>query len=297
MKLYSIDENPVTTPLHTWRHSPLPGVVGLVVIVGLAALVAWAALTDRAPAFIWVIVALLAFMALFIFGTVRASYSSSNWLMRFDGSQVAVKFRSYLNRHFPREDAVVAVFDANEFRGARKTTQRWQLPSDNRGGNKNQVFAYLDLILKEPAAAAELREALRREREYMPPKGSGSRRRFHHSPARIVEPDIVRLMWSSEKDVIRPKIDHALRALGSAIPIEGEGHAPDRKWNDAPVEEVDAMLLELIESGHTMEAKKIARLRYGYSLKEVRQHLEKLEAGQPVSGGEASQSSHAPPEA
>src|SRR4051812_39819052 len=50
------------------------------------------------------IVALLTFIWVAILGNYRKSREPSNWLLRFDGHRLLIKFRSYLNSHFSQDD-------------------------------------------------------------------------------------------------------------------------------------------------------------------------------------------------
>ncbi|MCZ6486105.1 MAG: hypothetical protein O6826_10450, partial [Acidobacteria bacterium] len=53
------------------------------------------------------IAGVMAILALVALSGLRASLKDTNWLMRYDGARLFIKYRSYLNYHLPEEDPVV----------------------------------------------------------------------------------------------------------------------------------------------------------------------------------------------
>ena len=58
--------------------------------------------------------AVMGLYSLMCLSGLRASLGESNWLMRWDGDRLFIKYRSYLNYNFPKDDPVVVEVGISE---------------------------------------------------------------------------------------------------------------------------------------------------------------------------------------
>lgn len=277
MELYRADENPLTGTVQVYKQSVISAFIGLLVVFGIGGAIVIAILRGGAPAFLWIMVGFIALISLLFLGMLRAAMGPDNWVVKFDGSRLAFKFRSYLNRHFPAEDRVVAVIPASEFEWARKVSEKKKLPA-SKGKTQTESWTFLEMRLRSPEHAAELDAVIREEISREAPKIGRSRTKHHHVPIRVVDGSTLRISWRSSRDYIRPAVDAALRNLGGAIPVEGEVSGGVEDYRQMSPEELNDFLVDLVQMGHQMKAGKIVREVYGMGVKESRQYIENLAA-------------------
>jgi hypothetical protein len=126
-----------------------------------------------------------------------ARFRASNWLVRTDENGVYLKFRSYLNYHFPSDDLTVVFIPYREIRTAHRTRERRQT---GMVGNDNRSVQVVTLVEMEPTCdVAELRSIVREENTRPGPKekrwyGSSSSR-ANHSPLVVDEHGRLRILW------------------------------------------------------------------------------------------------------
>lgn len=277
MELYSASEEPLTGSVQVYKQSVISAIIGLLVVLGIGAAIAVAILRGDAPGFLWIIVGLLALVVLLFVGMLRAAMDPQNWVVKFDGSRLAFKFRSYLNRHFPAEDKSVAVFPASDFEWIRKVAEKKKLPG-SKGRTQTESWTYLDFRLRNPESAAKLDSLIREETLREAPRIGNGRTKHHHVPMRVVDGSTLRVSWRSPRDYIRPAVDTVLMNLGAAIPVEGETKSGIKDYRQMTPEELDIFLADLAQTGHKMKAGKIAREVYGIGVKESRDYVDRLAA-------------------
>jgi len=272
MELYRANEDPLTGSVQVYKQSVISAFIGLFVVLGIGGAIAVAILRGGAPGFLWIIVGLLLLVVLLFIGMLRAAMGPDNWIVKFDGSRLAFKLRSYLNRHFPAEDRVVAVFAASEFESGCKVAEKKKLPGI-KGKTQTESWTYLDFRLRDPENAAELDALIREEILREAPKSGNSRTRHHHVPMRLVDGSTLRVSWRSPRDYIRPGTDAVLKTLGGVIPVDPEKKGGIEDYRQMTPEELNAFLADLAQSGHNMKAAKIVREIYGMGVRESREYV------------------------
>ena len=204
----------------------------------------------------------------------RASLRPTNWLVCYTTDGLMVKFRSYLNAHFPQED-IVAFFVPNaEIAWVRKTREVLLVP-DKGEGESTEQWTYLDLKLSR-SDTSDLEEYLKRERMQEAPKVGISRTKFHHYPVRLLPEGIVRLEWRGPSSSIVPRIDDALTVLRFSLAVEREVFIDPRPGRMTDEKELETRILELAERGKIIDATVLARRRYGYDTKKAKEFVEGL---------------------
>lgn len=192
-----------------------------------------------------------------------ASFRTSNWLMKVTRAGVYVKFRSYLNYHFPEDGPTVVYLCFGELNSARKTYEAVNKP-DSEGVMRRTVTRYLDLLLKFSDTEG-LNKVIAAETARIPPKGRFSSSRFHHVPVRVAEPGVLRVNWRGRKmlETLRPfiTIDPPKRT--------GLGYNLDK-------ENLNERIAALLERGEVLAATKMARDGYQISLKDARDFVRDL---------------------
>jgi len=99
-----------------------------------------------------------------IFGThLRKRLKPANWLAMLTADGVFLKYRSYLNEHFPVDDEQIVFLPFVAISGARLHERRWDTPSS--GGRTQTIKAkFVELLLVDPREADCLAGKLAAER-------------------------------------------------------------------------------------------------------------------------------------
>jgi hypothetical protein len=229
---------------------------------------------SRPPPFVaFFVAASLSLFALVCLYSFRASLLASNWLVRFDGSNIYVKYRSYLNHHFPAQDRVVVGIPAAEIEWIRNSRESRLIP--RRHGDSSATTTHLDIKLRD-ADTSELERELAEERRREAPMVLRTRSKARHYPVRVLEPGIVRIDWRDHRTRITPSIGAAIRILGRRIPVEREesfAQVPAETLNHADQE---TRLLDMIERGEMLAAVRLAQRLYGFSTSEAKAFVDGL---------------------
>lgn len=204
----------------------------------------------------------------------RATLRPTNWLLRYNSDGLTIKYRSYLNHHFPRDDIAAFFLSTSEIAWVRKTREALLVP-DKGEGESAEHWTYLDVKLSR-SETSDLEEHLRRERTREAPKVGISRTKFRHYPVRLLPEGIVRLDWRGPSSSIIPRIDDALKVLRFSLPIEREVFT-DRRGGKVPDEKaMETRILELAERGKIIDATALVRSHYGYDTKMAKEFVEEL---------------------
>lgn len=277
MKLVPIRETPLLGRVQSFGQSRLSAPIAFLVLAGGAAAMGAAIVRGALPWGLWFMVGFLGLISLLFLGAARAAFSPDNWVLKFDGAQIALKFRSYLNRHFPAEDAVVAVFPASAVESVGKVVEKRTVPGAGAKESPTQETAvYLQFRMKDPAATAELGEAIRLELGREAPKIGMSRTKHIHAPVQVTEPGTIRIAWRSPRDFVRPSIATALRQLGGSMRVDTETAAEAKDWRSMSPEALEAYIVELARTGEKLSAVKLVRESRGLGLREAKELVEAL---------------------
>lgn len=216
------------------------------------------------------------FLLLFATISIRKKLSAANWLVCVKNDCLIIKFRSLMNDHFPDSDPVIVMIpfcEINWVRVCKEVRTTWNL----KGGKVKTKLNYLELKVKSSVNMSDMRENTHAELiRKAPVKKTGfvkSRTKTQHVPIQIKEPDMIRIEWS-----VKPGIKKALQLLSFYIsidlPIEVENDFTSlRKLSKT---EQETKIVELAESGQTINAIKEARRLYGLDLNEAKRFIADL---------------------
>jgi hypothetical protein len=206
---------------------------------------------------------------------IRAPFLPSNWLLRLTDDGLFIQFRSYLNFHFPVEDASVVYIPFREIRSARRVRYRDMLPDERRTYTRIDSGVRVELHLagpSEPLARALAVEAVKPGPAEQHWYGTSSRR-YNHAPVRMPSAGRLQLDWR-----VAPSAQAFLNAISPCTDIA----APTSRSLDYSElkgmrrEQQEQRLLQLAQAGQKIAAIKIARELYGYDLTQGRAFVEDL---------------------
>lgn len=224
----------------------------------------------------WLALLVAAGLSLFVLVsafTLRASLRPANWLVRLDDRWMFIKFHSYLNHHLPEDDPVVLALERGEIGWIRKTSEKRVSPGLDRT-RRSSRWRYLDLGVS--TATTELEDGLSQERRREAPMVGRSRTKAEHYPVRVPEPGVIRVEWTGPRTHIRPSLDRTIAVLRRHFPVLPELRLDDRPVRDLDAAEVEARIRERVESGEILAAVELARLSYGMSTTQAREHVDGL---------------------
>jgi hypothetical protein len=271
MKFHTLKDCPAAESDFVCRESALLKSLVLITAIG-GAVAIWFARADL----LWLKIIVSCTCALFasFFGyALRATFDEQNWIVRLGNSGLRVKYRSYLNRHWPTDDVVIVQIDRREIEFVRAARERY-VSHTNSDGTRITWLSYLDLKLRDEVDLSELKRRLAEERDRRAPAGKS---KFHDVPVHVVDEHIVRIEWTSSSHRTTPRLATAVERVGSLAPI-----APPLKFiTDLRVSPTEArqredLILQFIERGDTIQAIKEARRLYGYPLAEAKQFVDEL---------------------
>ncbi|HEX2932210.1 MAG TPA: hypothetical protein VHV54_20960 [Candidatus Binatia bacterium] len=228
------------------------------------------------------------FLFLLIFQKlITARFRPTNWLVRMTDHGLYIKFRSYLNHHFPEQDPTVLFLPYSELCSARLVKERQEVPDLGDGRNSPMTKTRRLLVLELARESTELAAVLDNERKRVFSKmnqGGGAKSRYHHLPVRLASPNLLTIEWG-----VVPSVQSILDALTRHTLVRrGEEVAKDFVNLDGlSREKQEERLLELAESGDMMGAVAMARQLYSYDLATAKTFVESLvhKAAKPVRDG------------
>jgi len=287
MNFYRLRETPPPIQDVFYRESPLSKGLFFLICLVLTAILAFVGYQGgihvddfEFPSFLayW-IAGVLAIVALVALSGLRASLKDTNWLMRYDGARLFIKYRSYLNDHLPEEDPVVVEIGISEIKWVRAFREKRLIPGSKGRNRTVQSWTYLDIRLNHEDTE-KLRENLQQERQRWPETTGVSKSRRGHYPVRLVEKDLIRIDWKSHQTSITPNVEKTLKILGEKI--ETQDQKADRKVSDFTAlegldeEQQKQMIRELVEGGHRISAVKVVQKLYGSSTTEADEYIRAL---------------------
>lgn len=218
----------------------------------------------------------LGLFALLQFNAFMKTRSPSNWLLAFNNERVLIKFRSYLNIHFPKEDKQIISIPFNEIYAVRITNKEIKYPNlepGPRGYQTQEKFTYLDIITISKNLE-ELQQQLKYERN-IKIKGKSS---YKHCPVSIVDNKIIRIEWKSKRAAVIPGINSAIKALDQFVSREIDVYEREDFVSPKALQRKDLedKILELAEQGNTSAATKIAMKAYNWNFTQAHEFVEEL---------------------
>ena len=220
---------------------------------------------------------LLGFHAL---STLRKALTPSNWLLIMDRDTVSIKFRSYLNSHFPETDPQVIRIPQGEIDSARITKQKITQYSGLNSSRQTSYHTFLDLNLRE-RDLSPLQEQLKKERNTKAPQTGRfikSRSKAMHYPVSVAGPDTIRIEWRSPHDQIQPGIKKVIELFSrNGIKIEPlSKEVLDMTLTSSEKAELEDRILFLAQRGETIAAIKLVRKAMGMNLTDAKKFVEEL---------------------
>lgn len=196
--------------------------------------------------------------------------------MRLTDHGLFIKFRSYLNFHFPDQDLSVVFISHSEIRSARFILQKHEVPNRDDGGRptttaRTQKWVELELA----SESKKLADALTGERAHaLDGKNLGRiSSRYHHLPVRLAAPDRLQIEWG-----VVPNARNFLDTLTRHTLVRPS--APNSKdfvnLEELSRDKQETRLLELAESGDKIAAITVARRLYSYDLTQAKEFIEGL---------------------
>ncbi len=277
MQLHRLTEAPISDRDLICAYSRVQALVVVCAMVAVTVVVIFlSALKDSWLGYYFAGVILL--FLLIMQKSVTACFQPSNWLVRLTDHGLLIKFRSYLNGHFPAQDYTVVFIPHAEIRSAKRVDELKEIAEldDNRHPNtttRTQRWLELELAgdTRELAIAlANETDTVLRTRRIGDEKIST---RYQHFPVLLPSPQILRIEWA-----VKPKLDVILEKLTRHTMVRPAESARKDLANleDLSRAEQETRLLELAESGDKISAIAMARRLYGYDLGQAKEFVEGL---------------------
>ena len=278
MKLLRLQDAALTHLDVRFRQSPLALLIPSLIFFSITAGIVYKYLFDELP--LCAAIPSGGFTLIFglmVFSSFRKSLAPTNWFLAIGPDRVLVKFRSYLNAHFPAQDPQVVSFDPSEIVSARITKQKIKAPG--RKGNQTSFHTFLDLY-GPSVDLSLLKERIKYERTIKAQKMSKYvSAKARHYPVSVVSNDTIRIEWPGIIIYVAPGIKKALSALEKqGVTIE----YPQKEVIDltargrSNLKSAEDKILYLAERGNLLAATKLARRTYKLSLAEAKQFVEDL---------------------
>jgi hypothetical protein len=219
--------------------------------------------------------AALVFVFLWIYQSmVLARFRPTNWLVRVTDRGLYIKFRSYLNHHFPDADLAVIYIPFREMSLARVVRELQKTLDTDGSGSSLRRRTVIEIDLKDQAPQIE--QALAAERDAQPPKVArwygSSAGRYRHYPVRMATPRTVAIEWG-----VVPGPATFLGMMAVHTPVEASEITRDyTALGGLTQAEQESRLLELTESGQETDAVRLARSLYGFDFREAMRFIEGL---------------------
>jgi hypothetical protein len=266
----------VTATDVTFRQSPL-GAAILVVVMGLltagAVLVAIAGLW---PA--WVVAAFLGMLLVVFIPNATSAMRESSWVVALRGGVLFIKFRSYLNHHFDPCVPTVVALDGAEITAA--CIRREKIEQTMSEYTSEATLTFIDLRLAHQQTGA-LAAAIDEERRRLPP-AKFITSKSKHDPVRVVHDGLIRVGWQTGNDRLRPSAGALLAELRRLHITVDEPVDVDRRASALSDDAMDKLVLDLAETGQVLDAVRLLRERYGYSLTEAKVFVDDLRGEVPL---------------
>jgi len=216
------------------------------------------------------IAGLLGLISICAFSRFLKSFSSENWLVFADCNGLYIKFRSHLNKHFPKEDCQVVQLDYNEIESARITllVMKYFETKQNSRVVISKYENYLDIEVA-PEMLNELNVLLNREYSLK------VKSKVHSFPVSMPNVQTIRISWKSIKPAVcdmtsllqrqNVEIKETVSETSDYTSLEGLGN-----------DKINEKLKELMINGEIFAAKKVARIVYNYNETEARKFIDQL---------------------
>ena len=208
--------------------------------------------------FAWIWTGMWGLFSLFLLSRFRHTFGQDNWLVRYTGSSLLIKFRAYSNTNFSHDDEVVFELRTSEIEWIRYTRDTSITLSGEESTATAERMKCLD-IKPKLADLSGLEGRLRDERVRKPTKGA----KDLFCPVRVISGGIIRVEWRGQCTCIVPGLPTLMAMLRPSVKIaadEREDH--DFTKTDGTRIEQESRVLELLERGQKMAAVKLVQKLY-----------------------------------
>ena len=272
MKIITLKEINITPLDIRFKQSSFVIAIGLALVTGLmAGAVFWHYRKGFPLSMVIIGCGILTVFLLVLIMQLKKSLAQDNWILLIKPNQIFVKFRSYLNSHYHKEDPQVVSFQPDEIEYARITKQK-MINFGKRNSKTLSFHSFLDLcIMKQDLSP--LKQQITYERNIKIKSVSSA-----HYPVSIAEEHIVRIEWRSHHDYVTPGLKKALAALSAeGIRIESlNKETVDLTITPTDKNAMETKILRLAEQGENIAAIRLTRKVYGLSLSEAKNFVEGL---------------------
>jgi hypothetical protein len=263
-----------------FKQSPLAHMMALILFITLAAgTICWFYFGNFPLAVALSCSGIMGLFGLLSFISLKKSLALSNWVLAIGSDLVFIKFRSYLNSHFPQMDPQVIRVRPAEIESTCITKQKIT-QYGLRGGRRTTFHTFLDMNMVAPDLFA-LQEQLKYEQNRIAPLTGRlirSRSKSKHRPVSVVDNRTIRIEWRSPSDMVVPKISKAIRLLSDqGIMVNSlKKEVLDMTLKSADKKSTEDRILFLAQQGDVLGATRLARRGSGMSLTEAKKFVEEL---------------------
>lgn len=271
MRIHPYDLAPISPGDRVFRPSPAWMLAAIVFCLAFVGIGVWLIVAEKAT---WLGVAFVAMASLVTLPLLRSfleAMTSRSWALRLNSGRLLVRLSPAL-RGNGAQDRVIELGrrDVAFVRGQGRTTLT-RSGSDTTHAYTSDLEIHLTPQDLQPLRDAIAEAAAPRKGRWMT-VGVESRVRLTAEGTLIVA-------WVGQRQMLSPTLKKALAILGSEFPTRGYEHERlDFRTSDADRSKLDEQILDATERGRTIEAIKLVRLRYGYSLSEAKRFVDGLRA-------------------
>lgn len=214
------------------------------------------------------------FLALFSFSSFRMARRTSlpsNWILAINSDRVLIKFRSYLNNHFPEHEPHILLLPLTEIESVRTAGLKLTTAQPRTSGVVTRQ-KFLEITVRDGIDLTSLRARLAQERQPL------AKRHWKHFPVTISDDRTIRLEWSSPAGRVVPSLETVIEIFSRKVRI-AEAAKMDvelSRFREMPAEEVDKHLRQMAERGEIIRAQKAVMGLYRLSLTEANEYVRRL---------------------
>jgi hypothetical protein len=278
MELLVLQDINLTIQDRRFRHSVASPLIAGVIFLSMAVGVYFAYRFGKTSlSGVFVAGGFLLFVALMFLGQFRKAMAPANWLVAVGPDRVLIKFRSYLNAHFPETDSQVVSIDPDKI-GSVNITKQKLISYGMRNSRTTSYHTFLDVNIDiNGGDLSGLKERLKNEFKIkaQPSKPGGRVRSLaRHYPVAVVDADTIRVEWN----MVRPGVKKVVSLLSRQGIAVGEKRREviDLTLTKGDKDNIEDKIVQLIERGNIIAAVKLVRRTYNYNLTEAKEFVEGL---------------------
>ncbi len=278
MNFYNSNDIPRLSKQTVFQFSKLNSVMTLIILWSAIAFLVYVGLnggyvTKKVdfPVFLayW-FAGVLFISSLIVLSVAKARFRPSNWVIKYSPDWVTIKFRSYLNSHFSKNDIQAFGFSPHEIEWVRIIKET--LITSSSDSNVHQFLKHLDLKLKDSDLSL-LDNYLKEERQRKYPV-RGKKIKYHDYPISLKADGVIRIQFNG----LKPGADILINLLSSFVTVrETVKEKTDfTSVNKLSKAEQENKIIQLLERGRKMQAVKVAKDVYNMKTTKAKQFVEEL---------------------